>query len=129
MLDRRLRRIADEIRLGVADEIDKIAAQGLPALEETGWAQLTMAFPSADNMLDEIQVHLKTCQGLRPCSKLDPPLETRNSRHGGVTAVYLVKRFCVPLSVLSWCGNVIFCAVAHAGGCADTCFVGRAASG
>ncbi|BDA47404.1 Exocyst complex component EXO84A [Coccomyxa sp. Obi] len=55
VLDRRLRRIADEIRLGVADEIDKIAAQGLPATEETGWAQLTTAFPSADNMLDEIQ--------------------------------------------------------------------------
>ncbi|CAL8472152.1 g11694 [Coccomyxa elongata] len=55
VLDRRLRRIADEIRLGVADEIDKIAAQGLPASEETGWAQLTTAFPSADNMLDEIQ--------------------------------------------------------------------------
>ena len=56
VLDRRLRRIADEIRLGVADEMDKIAAQGLPATEETGWAQLTTAFPSADNMLDEIQV-------------------------------------------------------------------------
>lgn len=56
VLDRRLRRIADEIRLGVADEIDTIAAQGLSHLEETGWAQLTSAFPSADSMLDEIQV-------------------------------------------------------------------------
>lgn len=56
VLDRRLRRIADELRLSVADEIDRIAAQGLPATEETGWAQLTAAFPSADNLLDEIQV-------------------------------------------------------------------------
>ncbi|KAK9905543.1 hypothetical protein WJX75_001810 [Coccomyxa subellipsoidea] len=55
VLDRRLRRIADELRLSVADEIDRIAAQGLPATEETGWAQLTAAFPSADNLLDEIQ--------------------------------------------------------------------------
>lgn len=55
MLERRLIRIAEEIKTAVSAEVDKIAAAGLPATTKTGWAQLTGAFPTADQLLDEIQ--------------------------------------------------------------------------
>ena len=42
--------------MGVTAEVDRIAAAGLPFTDKTGWAQLTAAFPSADQLLDEIQV-------------------------------------------------------------------------
>lgn len=56
VLERRLIRIGEEIRMGVTAEVDRIAAAGLPSTDKTGWAQLTAAFPSADQLLDEIQV-------------------------------------------------------------------------
>ena len=57
MLERRLIRIAEEIKTAVTAEVDRIAAAGMPASTKTGWAQLTEAFPTADQLLDEIQVH------------------------------------------------------------------------
>ena len=42
--------------MGVTAEVDRIAAAGLPSTDRTGWAQLAAAFPSADQLLDEIQV-------------------------------------------------------------------------
>jgi hypothetical protein len=56
VLDRRLRRIAEELRAGVADEVDALAVRGLPHTTETGWARLTASFPSGDTLLDELQV-------------------------------------------------------------------------
>lgn len=63
MLERRLIRIAEEIKTAVTAEVDRIAAAGMPASTKTGWAQLTEAFPTADQLLDEIQVqdHPATC--------------------------------------------------------------------
>lgn len=58
VLDRRLRRIAEDLKAGVAEEVDRLAARGMPDTTETGWARLTAAFPSADALLDEIQVAL-----------------------------------------------------------------------
>ncbi len=57
VLERRLIRIAEEIKTAVTAEVDRIAAAGMPASTKTGWAQLTEAFPTADQLLDEIQVH------------------------------------------------------------------------
>ena len=62
VLERRLIRVAEEIRTGVTAEVDRIAAAGLPSSDKTGWAQLTAAFPSADQLLDEIQVGDQTRQ-------------------------------------------------------------------
>lgn len=56
VLERRLIRIGEEIRTAVTGEVDRIAAAGLPATDKTGWAQLSAAFPTADQLLDEIQV-------------------------------------------------------------------------
>ena len=56
MLERRLIRIAEEIKTAATAEVERIAAAGLPASSKTGWAQLTEAFPTADQLLDEIQV-------------------------------------------------------------------------
>jgi hypothetical protein len=56
VLERRLIRIAEEIKTAVTAEVDRIAAAGLPVSSKTGWAQLTEAFPTADQLLDEIQV-------------------------------------------------------------------------
>lgn len=55
-MERRLIRIAEEIKTAVTAEVDRIAAAGMPATDKTGWAQLTEAFPTADQLLDEIQV-------------------------------------------------------------------------
>ena len=59
VLERRLRRIAEEISASVAEEVEFIAAEGLPLSTASGWALLTSAFPSADLLLDEIQVPLQ----------------------------------------------------------------------
>ena len=48
--------------MGVTAEVDRIAGAGLPSTDKTGWAQLTAAFPSADQLLDEIQVGDQTQQ-------------------------------------------------------------------
>jgi len=56
VLERRLIRIAEEIKTAVTAEVDRIAAAGMLASDKTGWAQLTEAFPIADQLLDEIQV-------------------------------------------------------------------------
>ena len=56
VLERRLIRIAEDIKTAVTAEVDRIAAAGLPATSKTGWAQLTEAFPTADQLLGEIQV-------------------------------------------------------------------------
>jgi hypothetical protein len=56
VLDRRLRRIAEDLKAAVAEEVDGLAAHGMPQTSETNWARFTQAFPSADTLLDEIQV-------------------------------------------------------------------------
>lgn len=68
MLERRLIRIAEEIKTAVTAEVDRIAAAGMPASTKTGWAQLTEAFPTADQLLDEIQVYdrLAICMPYMP---------------------------------------------------------------
>ncbi|CAK0787894.1 hypothetical protein CVIRNUC_011116 [Coccomyxa viridis] len=64
VLERRLIRIGEEIRMGVTAEVDRIAGAGLPSTDKTGWAQLTAAFPSADQLLDEIQAIVQILQPL-----------------------------------------------------------------
>ena len=58
MLERRLRRVAEDVRVSVGEDIDEIAAHGLPETAEDGWVRLAAAFPSADVLLDELQVRL-----------------------------------------------------------------------
>ena len=69
MLELRLIRIAEEIKTAVTAEVDRIAAAGLPASSKTGWAQLTEAFPTADQLLDEIQVS-SVCSSGKPYLQL-----------------------------------------------------------
>ncbi len=57
VLQRRLRRVGEELRGAVAEEVDALAVAGLPASAKLeGWAALAAAFPSADLLLDELQV-------------------------------------------------------------------------
>ena len=42
--------------MSVGEDIDEIAAHGLPETLEDGWVRLAAALPSADVLLDELQV-------------------------------------------------------------------------
>ena len=80
VLQRRLRRVAEDVRVSVGEDIDEIAAHGLPETAEDGWVRLAAALPSADILLDELQVRRPAvtspgcCTPARMCSirVLDP---------------------------------------------------------
>ncbi|KAK9823889.1 hypothetical protein WJX72_006201 [[Myrmecia] bisecta] len=58
VLQRRLRRIGDDLKRNVAAEVDRAAAQAREPQQAgpaTGWGQLMEIFPSADDLLDEVQ--------------------------------------------------------------------------
>lgn len=56
MLQRKLKRVAEEITLQVMEEVDNMAYSGVPELEEEGWEAMCSLFPSAANLVGELQV-------------------------------------------------------------------------
>lgn len=70
VMQRRVKRIVEDVKAAVGAEVETIIAHGLP--EESGgeWLNLMQVFPSADLLLDELEVHL--CPALLP-SLISPP--------------------------------------------------------
>jgi hypothetical protein len=56
VLQRRLKRVAEELTLQVMEEVDCMAYSGVPELVEEGWEGLSAIFPSASNLVAELQV-------------------------------------------------------------------------
>ena len=52
-----MKRIIDDLRGAVASEINRLVEKGLPAPSAVGgWSDLMQIFPSADLLLDELEV-------------------------------------------------------------------------
>ena len=61
VLQRRVKRICEDVKGAVTAEVDALLAQGaLPPPSGSGsWANLMQLFPSADMLLDELEVRLQ----------------------------------------------------------------------
>ena len=55
-MQRRVKRIVEDVKAAVVAEVETIIAHGLPAESGGEWLDLMQVFPSADLLLDELQV-------------------------------------------------------------------------
>jgi hypothetical protein len=56
VLQRRLKRVAEEITLQVMEEVDSMAYAGVPVVDDPGWDGIIAIFPSAGDLVTELQV-------------------------------------------------------------------------